>query len=61
MELKVDNCYITLIFDDPKKIPRFIATFSINVDGAGVLNGLRELRREISALEMMCHQLELKG
>lgn len=61
VELRLDNSYITLLFDDPKKIPRFMATFKITVDGVGILNRLRELRREISALEMICHQLELKG
>jgi hypothetical protein len=61
IELRMDRNYVTLTFDDPKKMPRFVATHKLVVDGAGILNRLHDLRREISAMELMYHQLGLKG
>lgn len=50
-----------LSFDDPKLMPTFVQTHKLIVDGAAISKRLRELKRELSALELVCHQFNIKG
>lgn len=61
IEFRLDNSYTTLTFDDPKKLPRFAAANELIINAATITARLHDLRREITAMEMLCHQLGLKG
>lgn len=61
MTLHVNDEGAYLQFDDPKLMPAFVQKHKLIVDGGQIIKRLRELRREISALEVICHQFNIKG
>lgn len=59
LEISFDN--FTFRFDDPKLIPAFVKKTGMVVDSGGLVQRLRSVKREVSALESLCHLLNIKA
>jgi hypothetical protein len=59
VNLRFDDSEINLVFDEPKQVLPFIRRNDINILGNKVADRLNSLKREIVALETLCHQFSL--
>lgn len=59
LEITFDN--FTFRFDDPKLLPLFVKKTGMIVDSVGLVQRLRSVKREVSALESLCHLLNIKA
>ncbi len=61
IQIRFDDSVASLHFDDPKLLVPFAKRHKIIVSGQQIVDRLRELKREASALEAINHQFNLKG
>lgn len=59
VNLRFDDSEITLVFDEPKQVLPFIRKNGMNILGNKVADRLNHLKREVVALETICHQFSL--
>jgi hypothetical protein len=59
IDLYYDDSRISIQFDELKLVAPFIKKMEIVLDASGIRDDLHKLRRDLSALEMICHQLQL--
>lgn len=59
VNLRFDDSEISLSFDDPKQVLLFIRKNDLIIGGTKVSDRLNILKREIAALEEVCHQFNL--
>jgi hypothetical protein len=61
VQIRFDDAIVTLNFDDPKLVIPFVKKHKLKVTGQTLVDRMRELKRELSALEAINHQFNLKG
>ena len=59
VELRFDDSDVSLTFKDPKQVISFIRKNELIIGGAKVSDRLNNLKREVAALEIVCHQFNL--
>ncbi len=60
IQLRFNEDYVYLYFDDSKMILPFVNKHNIKIKGANITNKLLSLKREVAALEKICHQFSIK-
>jgi hypothetical protein len=56
IRLQFDDGAVSLNFSEPKQVLPFVKKNRLNVDGSGVSDRLSKLKRDVAALESICHQ-----
>jgi hypothetical protein len=59
IDLYYDDYRVSIQFDDLKLVAPFIKKMEIILDMSSIRDNLQKMRRDLSALEMICHQLQL--
>lgn len=59
IDLYYDDSRISIQFDDLKLVAPFIKKMEIVLDTSSIRDDLHKMRRDLAALEMICHQLQL--
>lgn len=59
IKLNIDDDEITLTFAEPKQLLPFIAKNKLKISGTGIQDRMARLKREVTALEEMCHKLNI--
>lgn len=59
IRLQLDSDELTLSFQDSKQVMPFVKKHKINVVGTKITDHLSKLKREVSALEAICHQFNI--
>jgi hypothetical protein len=59
VDLHFDDSEVSLIFKDPKQVLSFIKKNGLIIGGTKVADRLNHLKREVAALEIVCHQFNL--
>lgn len=59
VSLRFDDNEVSLSFEEPKQVLPFLRKNGLIISGSKVADRLSSLKREISALETICHQFNL--
>lgn len=59
VRLQFDDNDISLTFQEPKQLMPFVKKNKLKVSGTGITDKLAKLKREVSALEDVCHTFKL--
>lgn len=59
VDLRFDDNEISLVFKDPKQVLAFVRKNELVITGSKVSDRLNHLKREVAALETVCHQFNL--
>jgi hypothetical protein len=60
IHLSLDEEYFSISFDELHKIIPFSNKYKIKISGKSIIDRLREIKREASQLEKICHQFQIK-
>jgi len=59
VHMQFDDNKVTLQFEDPNDIIKFVNKFKIVINGDLIKDALRRIKKDALAIEMICHQLQL--
>ncbi len=59
IRIRFDDSNISLHFKDNKALVPFITKYGLVINGTSIRDRLAKLKREISVLELVCHQFKL--
>lgn len=59
VSLRFDDSEVNLSFDEPKQVLPFVKKNEILISGSKIADRLSHLKREVAALEMVCHHFNL--
>lgn len=61
IQIRFDDSEVSIHFDDAKMLLPFAKKFNLKLSGQTIVNELRDLKRQVAALEAINHQLNLKA
>ena len=59
INIRFDDNHISLSFKESKMLLPFVQKYGLIINGSTIQDSLSKLKRDVAALELVCHQLKL--